>query len=47
MMMANNVIPKDGGLIIFWNALTGSELTRLTAHEESWLCLLLIYYSIP
>ncbi|CAE7206088.1 TIF34 [Symbiodinium sp. CCMP2592] len=24
----------DGGVIIFWNALTGSELTRLTAHKE-------------
>mmetsp|Transcript_24508 Transcript_24508/g.56900 ORF Transcript_24508/g.56900 Transcript_24508/m.56900 type:complete len:685 (-) Transcript_24508:18-2072(-) len=24
----------DAGLVIFWNALTGSQLTRLTAHEE-------------
>ncbi|CAJ1384167.1 unnamed protein product [Effrenium voratum] len=25
----------DGGLVVFWNALSGSELYRLTAHEEA------------
>ena len=25
---------QDGGLVVFWNALSGSELYRLTAHED-------------
>ena len=28
---------KDAGLVIFWNAVTGSEMARLSAHEDLWV----------